>query len=164
MSDESIWEAFRMGNHDALEYMYNTYVRDLYNYGYQVQPDEVLVKDGIQEVFINLWRNRENLSQRVAIKYYLFKALRNQLLKYIARSNKGQRVKLTEITESVVWENDHEHELIVNELSRKKTNCSLRPSGNFPPASVRLSISFSTKIYLTRKRLTFYPLMRTNVI
>ena len=120
VADEVVWKAFRAGNHDALEDIYNAYVRDLYNYGYQVLPDEALVKDGIQEVFINLWRNRENLSRKVCIKYYLFKALRRQLVKYGIQQKKGSLEYLSKAAENLVCEKDHEQYLISNESFQKQ--------------------------------------------
>ncbi len=50
-------------------------------YGYRVAPDRLLVEDAIQDVFVDLWRRREYLSDIEQVKSYLFRALRNQLLR-----------------------------------------------------------------------------------
>ncbi len=50
-------------------------------YGYRVTPDRLLVEDAIQDVFVDLWRRREYLSEIEQVKSYLLRALRNQLLR-----------------------------------------------------------------------------------
>lgn len=50
-------------------------------YGYRVTPDRLLVEDAIQDVFVDLWRRREYLSEIEQVKSYLLQALRNQLLR-----------------------------------------------------------------------------------
>lgn len=51
------------------------------HYGYRVTPDRLLVEDAIQDVFVDLWRRREYLSEVEQVKSYLLRALRNQLLR-----------------------------------------------------------------------------------
>lgn len=118
--EEEVWKAFIAGNHGALEHIYQAHVKELYNYGYQVLSDEVLVKEGIQEVFINLWRNKENLSRKVNTKYYLFKALRRQLVKYITQQKRVPVEHLSRVEEYAFWENDQEHQWIAAESSQNK--------------------------------------------
>lgn len=50
-------------------------------YGYRLTPDRLLVEDAIQDVFVDLWRRREYLSEVEQVKSYLLRALRNQLLR-----------------------------------------------------------------------------------
>ena len=40
-----------------------------------------MVEDAIQDVFVELWRRKEYLSEVENVKFYLFRALRNQLIR-----------------------------------------------------------------------------------
>jgi RNA polymerase sigma-70 factor (ECF subfamily) len=44
-------------------------------------PDQDILKDQIQELFVELWHSRENLSPTDSVKFYLLKALRYKLIR-----------------------------------------------------------------------------------
>jgi len=73
------WSLFKNGDVQALEAIYRANIQSLINYGEKINPDIDLVKDTIQDLFIELWRNRQQLSDIVLVKFYLFRALRNKL-------------------------------------------------------------------------------------
>lgn len=83
INDEHLWEEFRQGDRDSYKKLYNKYLNDLYNYGYKILPDKSAVADHIQDLFIDLWKYKENLSRVKSIKYYLFRSLRNRIIKEI---------------------------------------------------------------------------------
>ncbi|SDM22393.1 RNA polymerase sigma factor, sigma-70 family [Catalinimonas alkaloidigena] len=79
--DESeIWMAFKRGERDALTWMHRTYYDSLYGYALSLVKEEEAAKDAIQNMFLNLWRTRERLSDIAAIKSYLFRCLKRQLV------------------------------------------------------------------------------------
>ena len=57
--------------------------------------DKELIKDCIQDLFIDLRRNRKNLSDTTSIKLYLFKSIKRKVILYkkrlLANSNNIQR-------------------------------------------------------------------------
>jgi RNA polymerase sigma factor (sigma-70 family) len=65
-----------MGNKQALEYIYRRYAKDLFNYGMKIKTHRNLVKDCIQELFVELWKSRSDLSETHHIKFYLLKAIK----------------------------------------------------------------------------------------
>ncbi|MBP6662109.1 MAG: sigma-70 family RNA polymerase sigma factor [Paludibacter sp.] len=78
--DLNLWNTFRDGSEKAFSAIYHEYVQDLYRYGLKFNPDSELVKDCIQELFIKLYNNRQNLNTTDNIRLYLFKALKNRLI------------------------------------------------------------------------------------
>ena len=72
-----------MGDRGSFEQIYNTYIEDLLSYGYRVTSNRQLIKDSIQDLFLHLWLQRENLSNTDSIKFYLFRALRNRIVRNI---------------------------------------------------------------------------------
>jgi RNA polymerase sigma-70 factor (ECF subfamily) len=80
--EQGLWKQFLLGNKDAFAFIYNRYADALAAYGYRISNDLPIVKDAIQDLFIELWRSKNNLSPVHSVKAYLFKALRYKLLRY----------------------------------------------------------------------------------
>lgn len=79
--DQFIWQAFKAKNESAFIYIYKRYFPDLINYGHQLTRESQLVEDCIQDLFIDLRKNRRNLTSSLAsIKAYLFKALKRRII------------------------------------------------------------------------------------
>ncbi|MDB5115694.1 MAG: transcriptional regulator, LuxR family [Mucilaginibacter sp.] len=81
--DNCIWKNFVEGDISALKLLMEQYFRFLFNYGTKITKDEELVKDTVQELFIKLWTNKENLSRDVNLKAYLITSLRRALYRKI---------------------------------------------------------------------------------
>jgi RNA polymerase sigma-70 factor (ECF subfamily) len=79
VQEMALWRSFKAGDQRAFAEMYQRYVRVLYHYGFRVTPNAALIEDSIQDLFIELWRMRENLSDTTSIKYYLFRSLRRRI-------------------------------------------------------------------------------------
>lgn len=78
--DYKLWDDFRNGNEKAFSEIFNRHVQMLFRYGLRFIPDEEMVKDSVQELFIKLYHNRQNLSPTDNIRLYLFRALKNKLM------------------------------------------------------------------------------------
>jgi len=85
-SDTDLWDRFRHGDREAYQILYSRYLNALYNYGYKIIPNKAVVTDQIQDLFIDLWKYKDNLSRIKDIKYYLFRSLRNKIAKEISRN------------------------------------------------------------------------------
>lgn len=81
------WSHFKNGDVKALESIYRTYVGSLINYGLKITTDLDLIKDSIQDLFIELWKSRQNLAETNQPKFYLFRALRNKLSKALSQQS-----------------------------------------------------------------------------
>ena len=90
IEEYSLWIKFKAGDNQALSVLYGLYVNQLYSYGLKISRDESLIKDCIQDVFINLAdkRNRLLISEKTYL--YLYKSLRNKILEE-CRSNSRKR-------------------------------------------------------------------------
>jgi len=78
--DESNLRDFLMGDELAFAHLYNKYVDILLSYGTGLGFRRELIQDAIQDVFIKLYNNRENLRGVKNIKFYLFRSLKNRIL------------------------------------------------------------------------------------
>lgn len=79
---EKLWESFKEGDKAAFAEIYSKHILILLNYGSKISANSALVEDCIQDLFIDLWQSRVNISSTTSIKFYLFKALRNRIYRY----------------------------------------------------------------------------------
>jgi RNA polymerase sigma factor (sigma-70 family) len=75
------WLQFKDGDKGAFAAIYEQQILHLIAYGLKLCPDRDLLKDQIQELFVELWHSRKNLSPTESVKFYLFKALRYKLIR-----------------------------------------------------------------------------------
>lgn len=87
-----LWEKFTKGDDNALSALYSIYIHQLYSYGLKICDDDHLVKDCIQEVFINLIDRRKTLKLTDSTYVYLFKSLRNKLLEELRSRNRRSAI------------------------------------------------------------------------
>lgn len=76
-----LWTQFKNGDREAFAMLYRKHILSLIAYGTRLCPDRHTLKDQIQELFVELWNSRENLSHTDAVKFYLFRALRYKLVR-----------------------------------------------------------------------------------
>lgn len=76
---DECWTLFKKGDKTAFEQIYRMHIKALISYGYKVTADRALIEDSIQDLFVELWQTREQLSETTSIKFYLFKALRYKI-------------------------------------------------------------------------------------
>ena len=78
---DQLWERFRMSDAQALGVIFDQHILLLYRYGHKLTTDKTVVEDCIQEVFAELWKRRDRISPTTSIKFYLFRALRQKILR-----------------------------------------------------------------------------------
>lgn len=115
MEDIALWQRFRSGDSRVFELIYSRYINLLANYGRRICSDDETLKDAIQDMFIDLWRKRENLGSTNSIQYYLVKALRRNLIKKL----KAARKQIYTSNDPVGFELSPETILINNESDQK---------------------------------------------
>jgi len=97
MTDQEIWQQLKAGSHSALETIYRRQVSSLYDYGRRFSTNESTVEDCIQELFIELWNNRETIGNTDAIKPYLFTSLRRKILKTVKKERLSTDTEMSEV-------------------------------------------------------------------
>lgn len=118
-TDMLLWNAFREGNREAYADIYNLYIEDLLSYGYRVTSNRQLIKDSIQDLFLHLWLHRENLSETDSIKFYLFRSLRNRILRNIEKSDILPQTA-EKILENIIEDFSFEQELMAHETETEQ--------------------------------------------
>jgi RNA polymerase sigma factor (sigma-70 family) len=114
-NDIELWDAFKKGDNKAFEQIYKQNFSALLRYGRTLVYDDDLVRDAIQDLFIDLHKYRSNLKPTDHILPYLFRSLKNSLGKRITLNN--QTTELSEEQNIVSWEGSVEDVLMLTELS-----------------------------------------------
>jgi RNA polymerase sigma-70 factor, ECF subfamily len=75
------------------EKLFRQHNNDLCNLAYNLVRDKDAAKDIVQEVFLKLWKNREQVSFGDQIKHYLFKATSHSALNHLRFNKKMIRME-----------------------------------------------------------------------
>ena len=88
-SDELLWADLIDGNKEAFKIIYNSHIQSLLKYGRHITKDESLVKDCIQDLFIDLYNSRSKLTMARNIKIYLLVSLKRKIIRSISKEEKN---------------------------------------------------------------------------
>ncbi len=156
--NSNIWKSFLEGDKEAFAHLYNLHVEALYRYGTKLCNDDNLVKDVIQEVFLDLYLKRQkNKTKPENLRWYLVLAFKRNLIKKLKRNRKLMDDEECELNfepeysiEKTIIENEEEAELNrkVNEVlknlpAKQKEALYLRynESMEYPEIAQLLNIS-----------------------
>ncbi|QEM07157.1 sigma-70 family RNA polymerase sigma factor [Mucilaginibacter rubeus] len=119
MDDQIIWNSFLQGSKASFQMIYSKYYQNLYSYGMRKLNAPDMVRDCIQDLFVNLWSSRSKLSTTDNVRYYLLASLRNQIVRASVENGKWQKTALSS-AENFEIQFNPETELIQKEnLSQK---------------------------------------------
>ena len=76
-----MWTKLKAGDVHAMGDLYEIYVDELFAYGMQFSKDKSHVMDAIHDLFLNLYKYRKTLSNTNSVTFYLFRSLKNNILK-----------------------------------------------------------------------------------
>jgi len=131
-SETAAWDAFTQGNDSAFIFIYESYFEILYAYGFSIVSDANLVKDTLQDLFVELRERRRNLGATDAIKFYLFKCLKRKLIKEVTKWP-SKREPLEVLPMGFQFTLSYEAQLIDRQLSEEKiTKLNIAVAGLSP--------------------------------
>lgn len=66
-TDLHLWQEFKKGSESAFAKIYEDYASGLYSYGLKVVYNKELVKDSIQDLFVEIWSSTNFGSTKIKI-------------------------------------------------------------------------------------------------
>ena len=75
------------GSETAFTQIYQRFHSILHSVVLRFIKDEEVAKDMLQQVFLSLWENRENLAPDTNLKNYLFTLTKNRIINYLRHEN-----------------------------------------------------------------------------
>lgn len=85
MDVDELIDRIRDGEEKAFEELFFNYYSNLCGFAVKFVNSPELAKDCVQEVFLKIWRNRENWSINYSLSVYLYQAVRNQALNRVEK-------------------------------------------------------------------------------
>ncbi len=93
LSDSTLWNQLRSGDEEAFSLLFERYYSPLVNYGKTLMSESDIVKDCVQDVFVNIWSYRYKLNDAIAIRAYLLSCVRKRIARYHEREHIFSKVK-----------------------------------------------------------------------
>ncbi len=87
-TDSDLWQKYLAGDEAALGRIAERYYSTLKHYGLKFSVGEFVVKDCIQDLFLQLWQNRAQINDTSSVKHYLLKGLRTHIFQHIRSSKR----------------------------------------------------------------------------
>jgi RNA polymerase sigma factor (sigma-70 family) len=81
-----LWERFIADDEQAFDQLVQARYRVLFNYARRFTTDRELIKDCIQDLFLELWNRRKAIVDSPYVTVYLIRALRNNLFRKIRQN------------------------------------------------------------------------------
>lgn len=95
-SDLILINRLRNGDESALTELYNKFWQSLFVSSYNVLKNKELCEDIIQDIFMNIWHNREKLEINISLKGYMYACARYQVFNQFKKNKDKIHVELFE--------------------------------------------------------------------
>lgn len=83
-----VWKNFKSGDREAFKIIYNEFIDSLFSYGFKITSDRDLVKDSIQDLFIDVYTYGSTLNKPASLEFYLFKTLKRIMIRKLIEQKK----------------------------------------------------------------------------
>jgi RNA polymerase sigma-70 factor (ECF subfamily) len=116
----TLLKQIKVNDKDAINNIFMAYSKRLYNFAFAYLKTEVDAKDVVQDVFISLWNNRNNLKEDTNLEAYLFTIARNSVIS-VFRKKISENEYLKHLRKTVIFqfsENDekYDYDLLSNRI------------------------------------------------
>jgi len=73
-------QGLKNGSYTDFKILYKEFSGNLFGFVYSLTKSESITKDIVQETFIKVWLNRENIDPQMSFKSYLYKIAKNNII------------------------------------------------------------------------------------
>lgn len=128
-SDKELLHDIALGNEQAFQMLFNRHWKSLFSFVYRLTRDEEHTKDILQDVFMYLWKNRENLYAGESFLPYLNTVARNNVMSAF-RKDKIRLHGVDVLSETIKLSDDSDERLILKEVTQSVDNELLKMPAN----------------------------------
>lgn len=94
--DAVLISRLKSGDQSVLTDLYNKLWQSLFISSYNVLKDKELSEDVIQDVFMDIWRNRERLEIKISLKGYMYACVRYQVFNQLKKNKDSVHISFFE--------------------------------------------------------------------
>lgn len=102
IKDAELWEEILNGDKKCFQILFEKQYRSLMLFGLGVRADKELIKDMIQELFLEVWKKRNQLPKVEKVSAYLKQILKRKILKKLSKESKFQSNKQVDPTSLIL--------------------------------------------------------------
>lgn len=118
--DDALWLAYLDGQQEALGRIFLRHYSRLYRYGIKLIGEDAAVQDGIQELFLKLWKQRQQINRADCVEFYLLYSLRRMLLRQMEQTSSFHRRNREYMEEASHSLQSTEDRIIFKELENER--------------------------------------------
>jgi len=115
-----LFKQIKVNDKDAINSIFLAYSKRLYNFAFAYLKTEGDSKDVVQDVFVSLWNNRNNLKEDTNLEAYLFTITRNSVIsifrKKITENEYLRHLRETAIFQYTENEEQYDYENLSNRI------------------------------------------------
>ncbi len=78
-----LWDLLRQGDQKAFASLYDYFIQPLYSYSMSITSDKELIKDCLHDLFVELWKNHQNLGSTTSVKFYLMASIKRKIVRHL---------------------------------------------------------------------------------
>ena len=115
--ENKLWLLVKKNHRQSFNHLYEQTVDMLHAYGYRFSDDRKVVEESIQQVYVDFWVNRKQITIHSSFRFYLLKAFRRMLVKKLKEKSKTTSL---EFMARLEWVPSQEDQLVKKEDQLKK--------------------------------------------
>lgn len=104
-SEKLLVSELKSHNEKAFRKLFDLYYQDIYGYSVSLLKSKEAAEENVQDVFMKIWQNRENLNPEQSFKAYIFTIARNQAFNFLNKAANDLLLK-----EAVFYESQKSHD------------------------------------------------------
>jgi RNA polymerase sigma-70 factor, ECF subfamily len=152
------FKELQKGNQDLFNHLFNFYYTNLCRFAYTYLKDEDASEEVVQELFISLWEQRNEMNIKGSLRAFLYTSVKNRSLNYIRNHNtrllhhSGYANEMAQKVDYIInfCEKEELHDIINEVINELPDQCRLifelsRNEGlSYKDIAVKLSVSPKT--------------------
>jgi len=96
LNDVELINRLKKDDETALTEIYDKYWKPLFISSYNLLKDKEVCEEIIQDIFIDIWKNREKIQIKISLNSYLYASTRYKVFNHFRKKNNELRVELFE--------------------------------------------------------------------
>ena len=114
--EQQLIERLQQGDENALSVLYKEYWEMMYLAAFNLVKNKHVCEDLVQEVFISLWKKRQNLVIKISLRGYLYTSVVYKVYDHFRKNKSKINVELVEGFDKRIEQSTPESKLIYSEL------------------------------------------------
>lgn len=128
--DSALWKSFIGGEERTFNDLYQHFADTLFAFGLRYTNEQDVVRDAIQDLFIDLFKYRKKLTEDVNVKGYLFASLKRKITAALRKKSSDCSFENTDLSFHICFSAE---EIIISDENQRELYATLQKELNQLP-------------------------------